>query len=270
MSAPAPKKHLGQNFLINTGVCEKIALACGGGVNTGVIEIGPGRGALTCELAKCAARVVAIELDEDVIPVLADKLSSFDNVDILSGDALEVDFRELAAQHLAGMDVVIAGNLPYYITSPLVMKVLESRTGAKHAVFMVQKEAAARLCAAERSRECGASTLAVRWYSEPEILFDVSPGSFFPAPSVMSTVVRFTLREGEPEQVRDATFMFSLIKAAFSQRRKTAANAISSGARLEKAAVISAMRSLGIDESIRPERLGMSEYAALSDALGQA
>lgn len=266
MSA-APKKSLGQNFLINAGVCEKIASACALSDNLGVIEIGPGRGALTMRLAPLAKKVVALELDGSLIPALSETVAPLGNVDILQCDALEVDLDMIIAERLAGLDVVIAGNLPYYITSPLIMKVLESRTRARRAVFMVQKEAARRLCAAERSRECGAATMAVRWFSEPTVLFDVSPDSFFPAPSVTSSVISLELRGEPPLAVRDEKKMFAVIKAAFAQRRKTAANAIAAGLSLDKTAVISALISLGIDESIRAERLALADYAAISDAL---
>lgn len=266
MSA-APKKSLGQNFLINAGVCEKIARACVVSDSTGVIEIGPGKGALTSRLAPLVKKVVALELDGGLIPELRDALAPFGNVEIERRDALETDFYALINERLAGLDAVIAGNLPYYITSPIIMKVLESRTRARRAVFMVQKEAAGRLCAAERARESGAATLAVRWYSEPAALFDVSPGSFFPAPSITSSVISLELRDSPPYAVRDERLMFAVIKAAFAQRRKTAANAIAAGLSLKKADVAAALASLGLNESVRAERLGLEEYAALSDAL---
>ncbi|MDO4567227.1 MAG: 16S rRNA (adenine(1518)-N(6)/adenine(1519)-N(6))-dimethyltransferase RsmA [Oscillospiraceae bacterium] len=262
-----PKKSLGQNFLINPGIAQKIAEACELAGEYGVIEIGPGRGALTSLLAKRAAKVLAIELDSSLIPGLSSLCAPFDNVEILCADALECDFKALIAERFEGRKIVIAGNLPYYITSPIIMKVLESRPGAERAVFLVQKEAAERLCAEEGSREAGASTLAVRWYSRPRLLFDVSPGSFYPKPTVTSSLISLEIRKEPPCKAADERKMFEIIKAAFSQRRKTAANAIAAGLKTSKALVVSAMENLGLDPGLRAERLRLCDYAALSALL---
>lgn len=262
-----PKKALGQNFLINDGVCEKIADAVVGDAGLGVIEIGPGLGALTKKLAARAEKLVAIELDADVLPQLRENLAGFGNVEIIRADVLTVDLRALIETRFPGLRVRAAGNLPYYITSPIVMALLESRLPLEEIVVMVQKEAARRLCAPEGSRECGAVTLAVRYYAEPRMLFDVSPGSFYPAPKVTSTVLRLRVRGTPAVSPRDEKKMFAVIRAAFSMRRKTALNAVAAGMGLDREAVAAAMGKAGVDPGARAERLTLAQYCALSDAL---
>ncbi len=263
----APKKLFGQNFLVNAGVCEKIAELAAPEPGFGVLEIGPGMGALTKELAARAEKVVAVEIDSELIPVLKENLAGCGNVEIVNGDILKTDVAALIRERLAGLRVCIAGNLPYYITSPVIMMLLEQRLHAEHIVAMVQKEAAVRFCAPEGSRESGAVTLAVRYYSEPKLMFDVSPGSFYPPPNVTSSVLRLAVRRS-PVVPADEKRMFAVIKAAFSQRRKTAVNAISSGLRLEKASVLRAFGEAGVAETIRPERMTLADFAALSGLLG--
>lgn len=264
----APKKNLGQNFLINRGICTRIADACAVDDNACVVEIGPGHGALTVLLVEASQKVTALELDADLIPELNNLAARCGNLEILQCDALDIDLNKVIEEHFpVTSPVVICGNLPYYITSPIIMKVLESRTRAQRAVFMVQKEAAQRLCAAEGSRECGASTLAVRWYSRPKILFDVSPGSFYPAPSVTSSVISLEILKQPPCKVNDERYMFSIIRAAFSQRRKTAANAIASGLGISKSDVCTVLESIGLNAAIRAERITLEDYASLSDRL---
>ncbi len=262
-----PKKALGQNFLINDGVCEKIADAVGGDGELGVIEIGPGLGALTAKLARRARKVVAIEIDGDIIPKLRENLTGVENVEIVQADVLAISLRALIDERLAGLTVRAAGNLPYYITSPILMSLLESRLPLDEIVAMVQKEAAQRLCAKEGSRESGAVTLAVRYYAEPEMLFDVSPGSFYPAPKVTSTVLRLRVRKTPAVSPRDEKRMFAVIKAAFSMRRKTVLNAVSGGMGLEKETVAAAMARAGVDSGARAERLTLADYCALADNL---
>lgn len=261
-----PKKLFGQNFLINSGVCEKIAALAAPEPGFGVIEIGPGLGALTRELAARAERVVAVEIDEELVPLLRENMAGLDNVEILCGDILKTDLDAVIRERLAGLRVCVAGNLPYYITSPVVMALLERRLPAEQIVVMVQREAAVRLCAPEGSRESGAVTLAVRYYSEPKLMFDVSPGSFYPPPSVTSSVMRLAIRPPKVAPAREDR-MFAIIRAAFSQRRKTAVNAISSGLGVQKEVVRRAFAAEGLPESIRPERMTLANFAALSGRL---
>ncbi|MEA4912141.1 MAG: 16S rRNA (adenine(1518)-N(6)/adenine(1519)-N(6))-dimethyltransferase RsmA [Oscillospiraceae bacterium] len=262
-----PKKALGQNFLVNDGVCEKIADAVVGDGNCGVLEIGPGLGALTKKLAPRARKLVAVELDADILPKLRENLAGFDNVEIVNADVLSVDLQALIREHFAGMPVRAAGNLPYYITSPIVMALLESRLPLEEIVVMVQKEAAQRLCAKEGARECGAVTLAVRYYAEPQMLFDVSPGSFYPAPKVTSSVLRLRVRKQPLVTPRDERRMFAVIKAAFSMRRKTVLNAVAGGLSLDKETLAAAMARAGVDPGARAERLTLADYSSLSDEI---
>ena len=221
-------KKLGQNFLINPSVCPRMAEACGASPDTGVLEIGPGIGVLTRELARRAGRVVAIELDDRLPPVLRETLAGQDNVTVVQGDCLKLDLAALIRERFCAMPVSVCANLPYYITSPIVMRLLESRLPVTNITVMVQKEAAERLCAAPGTRAAGAVTLAVNYYAEAEVLFSVSRGSFLPAPNVDSAVIRLHVRQQPPVDVRDERVLFSLIRAGFGQRRKTLPNALCS------------------------------------------
>ncbi len=264
------KKSLGQNFLINPTVCPRMAeAACGeaAGAPVGALEIGPGIGVLTAELCRRAERVVAIELDERLRPVLERTLGGFDNCQILFGDALRLDLHRILAERFAGMEVVVCANLPYYITSPLLMRLLESRLPVRSITVMVQKEAADRLCAPVGSRAAGAVTAAVAYYAEPELLFGVSAGSFLPAPRVDSAVLRLRIREKPPVEVADEAAFFALIKAAFAQRRKTLVNSVSSAGGIEKAALLAALEEIGLSPDVRAEKLTLSQLAALSNTL---
>lgn len=259
-------KKLGQNFLVNPSVCPRMAEACGAAPATGVLEIGPGLGVLTKELAKRAGKVVAIELDDRLPPVLKETLGEFDTVTVISGDAMKLDLRELIAQQFGEMPVSVCANLPYYITSPLIMKLLESRLPIISLTVMVQKEAAQRLCAAPGTRECGAVTLAVAYYAEAETLFSVSRGSFVPAPHVDSAVIRLTIRSAPPVAVTDEAALFRLIRGAFAQRRKTLYNALG-GAGFDKAAVAAAMEQAALSPNLRAEQLSLQQFADLCNAL---
>ena len=212
-------KKLGQNFLINPSVCPRMAEACGADAGTGVLEIGPGIGVLTRELARRAARVTAIELDERLLPVLEETLGGYPHAHILHGDAMKLDLRRVVAEEFPGLRVAVCANLPYYITSPILMKLLESRLPVENITVMVQKEAAQRLCALPGTRECGAVTFAVQYYAEPEVLFPVSRGSFLPAPNVDSAVIRLKVRREPPCRVEDEEWLFRLVRAAFGQNR---------------------------------------------------
>lgn len=259
-------KALGQNFLINPSVCPQMAECCGAD-GQGVLEIGPGVGVLTAELAKRAQKVVSLELDKRLLPVLAETLADFDNVTIVNDDVLKVDLRALLEEHFAGMEVCVCANLPYYITSPVIMRLLEERLPFCSITVMVQKEAADRLCAPVGSREAGAVTVAVQYYARAEKLFSVSRGSFLPAPNVDSAVIRLQIRETPAVAVTDERKFFRMVKAAFGQRRKTALNAISAGMALQKADVASALERAGLLANIRAEQLSMEELAALCEAL---
>ena len=260
-------KSLGQNFLINPTVCPRMAEACGADCDTGVLEIGAGIGVLTAELAKRAKKVVSLELDTRLIPVLAETLGEFSNVEVLNADVLKLDLNKLIDDCFQGMHVAVCANLPYYITSPVIMALLESRIPVDAVTVMVQKEAAARLCAPVGSRDAGAVTVAVNYYAQAEKLFDVSAGSFMPAPKVDSSVIRLNIRKEPPVEVSDEKFFFRVIKAAFGQRRKTASNSLSAGLGIPKDKVSAAIAAAGFDPSVRAESLTMQELARLSECL---
>lgn len=259
-------KKLGQNFLINPTVCPRMAENCGASPESGVLEIGPGVGVLTRELAARAGQVVAIELDDRLLPVLRETLADCDNVAVVHGDALKLDLRTLLAERFGERRVSVCANLPYYITSPLIMALLESRLPIDSLTVMVQREAAQRLCAAPGTREAGAVTLAVAYYAEAEQLFGVSRGSFMPAPNVDSAVIRLNIRKAPPVDVRDEALLFRLIRAGFGQRRKTLLNSLGS-AGFDKTRLNAAFAVTGIAPTARAEQLTLADFAALADAL---
>lgn len=260
-------KALGQNFIVNPTVCPRIAEEGNAKKGFGIIEIGTGVGVLTNELAKRASKVVAVEIDERLIPVLKETLAEYDNVKIINADVMKTDLKAVIEENFGGLDVAVCANLPYYITSPIIMNLLESRLPIKSVTVMVQKEAGVRLCAQPGTRDCGAVTCAVRYYSEPKLLFNVSRGSFMPSPNVDSCVIRLDIREKPPVEVSDEEFYFKVIRGAFSQRRKTAANSVSSSMGLDKSAVISALEAAGLSPNVRPEQLTLEAFAAFSEQL---
>ncbi len=260
-------KALGQNFIINPSVCPRIAEEGGAREGVGALEIGAGVGVLTAELAKRAEKVVCVELDTRLLPVLDETLADFDNVTIINDDVLKADLNKIAKEHFGDMPFVVCANLPYYITSPVIMKLLESRLPAESITVMVQKEAAQRLCAKTGSRDAGAVTVAVDFYAEAQKLFDVSRGSFMPSPNVDSAVIRLDVRDEPPISVTDEKFFFRVVKAAFAQRRKTASNSLSAGLNLPKDIVNRAIENAGFAPTVRPESLKMEELGALSEAL---
>ena len=260
-------KTLGQYFLINPSVCPRIAELGNAAPGFGVIEIGTGIGVLTNELAKRADKVVAVEIDERLMPVLAETLSEHSNVKIINDDVMNVDLHRLIEEEFQGLEVAVCANLPYYITSPVIMMLLEQRLPIKTVTVMVQKEAGARLCAKMGTRDMGAVTVAVNYFSRPEILFNVSRGSFMPAPNVDSCVVRFNIKDKTPEGVKDEEFFFKTVRAAFSQRRKTLANSVSSGMGADKAKTAAAIAAAGLSENVRPEQLSMEQLIAFANAL---
>ncbi|HJC02827.1 MAG TPA: 16S rRNA (adenine(1518)-N(6)/adenine(1519)-N(6))-dimethyltransferase RsmA [Candidatus Gemmiger stercoripullorum] len=262
-------KGFGQNFIINPGVCPRIAEASGIGPGWGVLEIGPGIGVLTEQLAERADKVVSVEVDTRLQPLLAETMAGHPNFKLVLGDVLKVDLAALLKAEFPGMPVAVCANLPYYITSPILMRLLEERLPIRSITVMVQKEAAQRLCAAPGTRQAGAISYAVAYYAAPELLFTVQPGSFYPAPKVTSAVIRLTLHDTPPVQPAngDERGLFRLIRAAFSQRRKTAANAVAAGLGLPKPRVTAALQAAGLDARLRPEQLTLADYCALQTAL---
>ena len=262
-------KGFGQNFIINPGVCPRIAEASGIGPGWGALEIGPGIGVLTEQLAERADKVVSVEVDTRLQPLLAETMAGHPNFKLVLGDVLKVDLAALLKAEFTGMPVAVCANLPYYITSPILMRLLEERLPIRSITVMVQKEAAQRLCAAPGTRQAGAISYAVAYYAAPELLFTVQPGSFYPAPKVTSAVIRLTLHDTPPVQPAngDERGLFRLIRAAFSQRRKTAANAVAAGLGLPKPRVTAALQTAGLDTRLRPEQLTLADYCALQAAL---
>ena len=262
-------KALGQNFLINPSVCPRMAEMSGAADCAGAIEVGPGIGVLTEQLCKRADKVVSIEVDKRLPPLLEETMAGYDNFKLVLNDVLKVDLKALLAEEFGDKPVAVCANLPYYITSPILMRLLEEKLPIRNITVMVQKEAAQRLCAAPGTRDAGAISYAVAYYAEPKLLFSVQPGSFYPAPKVTSAVIRLDVRKTPAVQVPngDEAAFFALIRAAFSQRRKTAANAIANGLHLPKTQVLTALQSAGLDERARPEQLTLEEYCALQNAL---
>ncbi len=260
-------KALGQNFLINPTVCPRMAEMCGADESTGVIEVGAGVGVLTAELAKRAKKVVCIELDTRLLPVLDETLADFDNIEIINADIMKTDLKALIEEKFKGMKVVVCANLPYYITSPVITLLLESKLPIEAVTVMIQREAADRLCTPVGSRDSGAITVCTNYYAVPETLFHVSRGSFMPAPNVDSTVIRLNIRKEPAVSVSDEKKFFKMVKAAFAQRRKTAANSIASGMSLSKDKVAEAITAAGLDVNVRAEKLSMQELADICEKL---
>lgn len=261
-------KALGQNFLINSEVCPAMAESLNADESTGVLEVGPGIGVLTKELCRVAGRVVTVELDKRLLPVLDETLGEFDNLEIINGDVMKLDLRELIAEKFAGCkSVKVCANLPYYITSPVIMTLLESKLPIDEIVVMVQKEAGERLCAQVGTRDAGAVTAAVNYYAESEILFDVGRDSFVPSPKVDSVVIRLKIRKEQKYSVKDERKFFSTVKCAFAQRRKTALNSISNTMGISKDALSEIFDGLSLDKNIRSEKLTMEDLINISDRL---
>lgn len=260
-------KALGQNFLVNPSVCPKIAEMGNAREGFGIIEIGTGIGVLSHELAKRADKVVAVEIDQRLIPILGETMAEHSNFTVINADVMETDLHKLIKEHFPGLEVAVCANLPYYITSPIIMHLLESRLPISSVTVMVQKEAGTRLCAKMGSREAGAVTAAVNYYAEPKLLFNVSRGSFMPSPNVDSCVIRLDIRENPPVEVTDEKFFFRMIRGSFSQRRKNLANSLSSALNADKTAVISAIKAAGLSETVRPEQLTLQQFADVAAQL---
>ena len=261
-------KALGQNFLINPSVCPRMASCSGAGKGVGVIEIGPGIGVLTNELCQLADKVVAVELDKRLLPVLDETLAEHDNIKVVNADVLELDLNQLIKDEFEGLEVVVCANLPYYITSPVIMKLLEDRLPITAVTVMVQKEAAQRICAKVGSRMSGAVTVSVNYYAKPQLLFGVSAGSFMPAPKVDSAVIRLDILKQPPVQADEKLF-FAVVKAAFSQRRKVIANSLSAGLGRSKEEITSVLGAAGVSPTARAEKLSLEDFAAIANAIGE-
>ncbi len=259
-------KALGQNFLINPTVCPRMAEMCGADEHTGVIEIGPGAGVLTNELASVSGKVVAVELDKRLIPVLQETLAEHSNVTVINDDAMKLDFHKLIREEFPDKEVVICANLPYYITSPILMRLLEERLPVKAITVMVQKEAADRICAVPGTRASGAISAAVHYYCDPEQLFRVSAGSFLPAPKVDSAVIRLNIRKEPPIKAADEKAFFKIVRASFLQRRKTLSNSLSAGLSMPKSAVIEMLNAAKIPLNARAEEMTMQQFADITNA----
>lgn len=261
-------KALGQNFLINPAVCPEMAEEAVTSENDGVIEIGAGVGVLTAELCKRAKKVVSIELDKRLLPVLDETLAEFDNFEVVNEDILKVDLHKLIKEKFSDCEnVSVCANLPYYITSPVIMKLLEDKLPIKQIIVMVQREAADRLTAPVGSRESGAITVAVNYYAEAEKLFNVSKGSFVPSPKVDSAVIRLSIYDKPPIETKDEELFFRTVKAMFMQRRKTALNSVSAGLGIPKDTVIKALEMTELDASVRAEKLTLSQLCEFTNNL---
>lgn len=258
-------KSLGQNFLINAAIPEKIAESCGAGPEDIVLEIGPGIGCLTKELAKRVKRVISVEIDKKLIPVLEETLAEFDNVTVINKDILEVDIKELC-DTLGCKELYVCANLPYYITTPIIMKLLESEAPIKAITVMVQKELAQRFCSKPNTAEYGSVTASINYRAEVKNLFTVSPGSFMPAPKVSSSVIRLDIVP-PPVSVKDEKIFFRVIRAAFAMRRKTLSNNLANEFKITKAEASEIIKKCGFSETVRGEALSISDYAKISDEL---
>ena len=259
------RKSYGQNFLIDSHVLDKIVSAAEIDSDTEVLEIGPGIGTLTQYLAEAAKSVTAVEIDDKLIPILEKTLDDYDNVKVIHGDILKQDIDAL----FEGKHFKIVANLPYYITTPIIMNLLESRVPADSITVMIQKEVAERMMASPGTKDYGALSLAVQFYAEPYLAANVPPNCFMPRPNVGSAVIRLKRLEKPPVQVKDEQLMFKLIRAAFNQRRKTLANAVKNfeGLKFTREEVETGIKSIGLDERIRGEAMSLEQFAALADAL---
>ncbi|MBR6396470.1 MAG: 16S rRNA (adenine(1518)-N(6)/adenine(1519)-N(6))-dimethyltransferase RsmA [Lachnospiraceae bacterium] len=263
------QKKFGQNFLIDTHVLDKIVAAAGITKEDMVLEIGPGIGTLTQYLCEAAREVVAVEIDRNLIPVLSDTLSAYDNVTVLNEDVLKVDLDALVREKNAGKPIKVVANLPYYITTPIIMKLLEENIPVESITVMIQKEVAERMQAEPGGKEYGALSLAVQFYADTYIAANVPPNCFMPRPNVGSAVIRLTKHEKCPVKVQDTSYMFKVIRASFAQRRKTLVNGLcnSSEISVDKEAVLNALEEMGLKADVRGEKLSLAEFAKLSDLL---
>lgn len=263
------QKKFGQNFLIDTHVLEKIISAAGITKDDMVLEIGPGIGTMTQYLAEAAGKVAAVEIDKNLIPILEDTLSEYDNVMVINDDVLKVDIRGLVEKENGGRPVKVVANLPYYITTPIIMGLFEGNVPVESITVMVQKEVADRMQTGPGNKDYGALSLAVQYYADPYIVANVPPNCFMPRPKVGSAVIRLTKHEQCPVEVEDEKFMFRVIRASFNQRRKTLANGLNNAPDIQvsKEDIAKAIEELGVGASIRGETLTLEQFARLSNIL---
>ena len=263
------QKKFGQNFLIDTHVLDKIIAASEITKDDCVLEIGPGIGTMTQYLAENAREVVAVEIDDHLIPILEDTLSAYDNVTVIHNDILKVDIGKIVEEKNAGNPIKVVANLPYYITTPIIMGLFESHVPLKSITIMVQKEVADRMQVGPGTKDYGALSLAVQYYAEPEIVANVPPNCFMPRPNVGSAVIRLTRYDKPPVDVKDEKFMFSLIRASFNQRRKTLVNGLTNAANLSvtKEQIVTALEQMNLPATIRGEALTLEQFATLANLL---
>ena len=265
------QKKFGQNFLINTGILEDIIEAAEITKDDFVLEIGPGIGTMTQYLCESAREVIAVEIDKNLIPILEDTLSEYDNVEVLNEDILKVDIKTLAEERNAGKPIKVVANLPYYITTPIIMGLFESHVPIDSITIMVQKEVADRMQEGPGSKEYGALSLAVQYYAHPEIVVNVPPSCFMPQPKVGSAVIRLTRHPQPPVDVENESLMFQIIRASFNQRRKTLANGLNNfpGLNLSKETIQKCIEELGVPVTVRGEALSLEQFARLSNIIGK-
>lgn len=263
------QKRYGQNFLIDAHILDKIVSGAGVGKDDCVLEIGPGIGTMTQYLCERAGRVIAVEIDKSLIPILEDTLSEYDNVTVINEDILKVNIGELVDKYNGGKPIKVVANLPYYITTPIIMGLFESHVPIDSITVMIQKEVADRMQVGPGTKDYGALSLAVQYYSEPEVIAYVSPECFIPKPKVGSAVIRLKRYDDPPVKVKDEDFMFRLIRASFNQRRKTLANGINNAPdiRVSREELQTALEKMGLDINIRGEKLTLEQFAKLSDIL---
>lgn len=261
------QKKFGQNFLIDTHVLDKIILAAGVTKDDCVLEIGPGIGTMTQYLAEAAGHVVAVEIDSNLIPILKETLADYDNVTVIHADILKTDINELTQKYNGGRPIKVVANLPYYITTPIIMGLFEGQVPIDNITVMVQKEVADRMQVGPGSKDYGALSLAVQYYAEPYIVANVPPNCFMPRPNVGSAVIRLTRHKNPPVSAQDPGLMFRLIRASFNQRRKTLQNGLNNSPEVPytKEQIISAIESLGLSPSVRGEALNLEQFAALAN-----
>ena len=262
------QKKFGQNFLISDSVLSETVSAAGVTKEDTVLEIGPGIGTMTQYIAEAAGKVIAVEIDKMLIPILADTLSTYDNVKVINNDILKVDIEDIVQKENGGKPIKVVANLPYYITTPILMRLLESELPIDSITVMVQKEVADRMAEKPGSKDYGALSLAVQYYTEPTMVQIVPPSCFIPQPGVDSAVIKLTCHKNPPVEVKDSKFMFAVIRAAFAQRRKTLSNGVANGnLGVSREEVVAALEKMGLSPSIRGEKLSLEEFAKLSDLL---
>ena len=261
------QKKFGQNFLIDTHVLDKIISAAGVTKDDMVLEIGPGIGTMTQYLAESARQVIAVEIDTNLIPILGETLKEYDNVKVINEDILKVDIKALAEEYNGGRPIKVVANLPYYITTPIIMGLFESGVPIDNITVMVQKEVADRMQGGPGSKDYGALSLAVQYYAEPYIVANVPPNCFIPRPNVGSAVIRLTRHQQPPVEVKDPVLMFKLVRASFNQRRKTLQNGLNNSPEIHfsKEQIIAAIESLGVPATVRGEALTLAQFAQLAN-----